>query len=115
MGAREADPLDAVYGVDGTKELAELCSDVGQQIASPRVDVLPEERHLSDALACQPLDFGQDLARPPANLAPAHCRDDAVRADGVTAHGDLHPRLRLPLAVVRQFGGKRTRLTGAEP
>src|SRR5204862_308742 len=51
----------------------------------------------------------------PADLSPAHLRDDAVRAHGVAAHGDLHPRLSRPLTVLRQLGGERPRLAGPEP
>ena len=53
------------------------------------------------------VDLGDDLARPAALLAAAHGRDDAVRALGVAAHRDLHPRLESPLALHRQVAGER--------
>ena len=44
--------------------------------------------------------------RVPAHLAPPRLGDDAVRADAVAAHGDLHPGLELPLALRRQVAGE---------
>ena len=73
------------------------------------------------------VDLGEDLARPPADLAAAHGGHDAVGADGVAAHGDLHPRLEPALALGGERCGeaalvcraeRRTRdaePTGAEP
>ena len=49
--AREADAVDAVDGVHGAQQLAELGANVGQQVSSPRVDVLAQQRHLAYALA----------------------------------------------------------------
>ena len=102
MRAREADALDALDGVDGAQELGE----VGPEIAAVGIDVLPEQRDLADALACQPRDLAQDLTGAPADLAAAHRRHDAVRADRVAAHRDLHPGLEPALAVHRQRAGE---------
>ena len=55
----------------------------------------------------EPRHLGEDLAGPAALLAAAHGRDDAVGADRVAAHRDLHPRLERPLAVHRQRRGER--------
>src|SRR5918994_6539555 len=101
MRAREADPLDAVDAVHCTQQLGEVAAEV----TAIRVDVLAEERDLLDALGREPGDLGEDLARAAADLPAAHLRDDAVRADGVAAHRDLHPGLEAPLAVERQLGG----------
>ena len=92
--AREADPLDPGDGVDRAQELGEARADV----AAVRVDVLAEQRHLADALRGEPLDLGEDLAGAARGLAPADGRDDAVGADRVAAHRDLHPGLEAPLA-----------------
>ena len=48
--AREPDPLDALDGVAGAEQLAELGADVGREVAAPRVDVLAEQGDLLDAL-----------------------------------------------------------------
>ena len=104
--AREADPLDARHGVHGPQKLAELRLDVRHEVAAPRVDVLAEERHLAHAVGGQTRHLRDDVARPAALLAAANGGDDAVRADGVAAHGDLHPGLELPLAMRRQVAGE---------
>ena len=102
--AREPDPLDAVDGVARAEQLAELGADLRQQVAAPRVDVLPEQRDLLDALRGEPRDLGEDLAGAPALLAAADGRDDAIGAHRVAAHRHLHPRLEGALAVHRQLG-----------
>ena len=63
---------------------------------------------------CQPRDFGEDLARPAAHLPTAHRGDDAVRADRVAAHRDLHPGLEAALAVHGQRPGELALLAGPE-
>ena len=93
--AREADALDPLDGVHGAQQVGE----VSAEVAAVRVHVLAEQGDLLDALAGEALHLGQDLARPAADLAAAHPWDDAVRAHGVAAHQDLHPRLEAALAV----------------
>src|SRR5919197_3596622 len=102
--AREADALDAGDCVAGAEELAELGSQVGREIAAPRVHVLPEQRDLAHAVSYKRRDLGDDLAEPPALLSAPDRRDDAVRALRVAPHRDLHPGLNAPLAVPRQVG-----------
>src|SRR5581483_10307961 len=75
----------------------------GKQVAAPRVDVLAEQRDLPDALCREPRHLGEDLAGPAAALAAAHGGDDAVRADRVAAHRDLHPGLEGALAAHREL------------
>ena len=104
--AREADPLDPLDGVAGAKELAELRPDVRREVAAPRVDVLAEQRELLDALTGEAGHLGDHLSRAAAALAPAHGGDDAVRADRVAAHRDLHPGLKRPFSVHRQGRGE---------
>ena len=70
----------------------------GARSRPQRVDVLAEQGHLADALGGEPLDLGDDVARPAAPLAAPDCRHDAVRADGVAPHRDLNPGLEAPLA-----------------
>ena len=60
--ARVADPLDPLDRVAGPKQLAELCVDVGPQVAAPGVDVLAEQRQLVDAVGGEAFDLGDDLA-----------------------------------------------------
>ena len=114
MRAGEADALDAVDRVAGAQELAELGLHVGQEISAPGVDVLTEERDLADALAGEPRHLGQDLARPAAHLAATDRGHDAVGADRVAAHRDLHPGLEAALAVHRQRAGELALLAGPE-
>ncbi len=104
--AREADALDPVDRVAGAQQLTELGRDLGQQVASPRVDVLSQQRHLLDALRRELRDLGDDLAGTPALLAAADGGDDAVRARRVAAHRHLHPTLEAALPVRRQLGGE---------
>src|SRR4051794_32688731 len=103
MRAREPDALDPVDAVDRAQELREA----RLQVASVRVDILAEQRHLLDSFCGELRDLGQDVARPAADLAAADGRDDAVRAHRVAAHRDLHPRLEAALAVLREAGGER--------
>src|SRR4029450_887975 len=84
------------------KQLAEGGAHIREQVAAVRVDVLAEQGDLADAVAGKPLDLGDDLAWPPALLAAAHRRDDAVGALRVAAHRDLPPGLKAALAVHRQ-------------
>ena len=104
--AREAHALDPLDRIAGSKQFAELGLELRAQITSPRVDVLPEERDLLDAVSGKALDLGDDLSRATALLASAHRRDDAVRALRVAAHRDLHPRLERAFVVQRQLRGE---------
>ncbi len=104
--AREADPLDPLDGVAGAKELTELRPDVRREVAAPRVDVLAEQRELLDALTGEAGHLRDHLSRAAAALAPTHGGDDAVRADRVAAHRDLHPGLKRPFSVHRQGRGE---------
>src|SRR6202012_3597022 len=51
-------------------------------------NVLPEQRHLDDALVDQGADLGQDVPRAPVGLGAAQRRDDAERAGVVAADRD---------------------------
>ena len=108
--AREADPLDPGDCVDRAQELREARA----HVAAVRVDVLAEQRHFADALRGEALDFGEDLAGTAGGLAAAHGRDDAVGADRVAAHRDLHPRLEAPLAPDGKPSREGPLLAGAE-
>ena len=114
MGAREADALDPDNRVAGSEELAEPGLHVGPEVAAPRVDVLPEKRDLPYALVGEARHLGEDLPWSSAHLAPAHGGHDAVRADRVAAHRDLHPGLEAALAVHRQRAGELALLARAE-
>src|SRR5579883_781852 len=113
--AREPDPLDPLDGVAGAQELAEVGPELGREVPPPRVHVLAEQRHLLDALGGELRHLGEDVARTPALLPPAHRRDDAVRAGRVAAHRHLHPRLERPLPVGRQRGRERAVLEPEAP
>ena len=96
------------------QQLGEADTGVRAEVAPVRVDVLAEERDLPDALARRALDLRDDLARPPADLAAADGRDDAVRALRVAAHRDLNPCLETPFAVERQRRREAPLVAGAE-
>src|SRR5206468_2823077 len=98
MRAREADPVDSLNGIAGPQQLGEVAADV----APVGVHVLAEQRELAHSFARKTLDLREDLAGPPRDLAAPDGRDDAVRADGVAAHRDLHPGLEASLAMPRQ-------------
>ena len=80
--------------------------DVGTEIATPRVHVLPEEGDLADAGLGEMRDLRNDLPRSTALLAATNGGDDAVRAGRVAPHRHLNPRLKATLAVNRKIGGK---------
>src|SRR3954451_21820181 len=110
MRAREADALDTGDRVDRPQKLRKARADV----AAVRVDVLAEKRHLADALGSEPFDLFEDFARTPGGLSPPDGRHDAVGADRVAAHRDLHPGLEAPLAPNGKLGRKCALLAGAE-
>src|SRR5581483_996298 len=112
--AGEADAFDSLDRVDGAKELGEADARVRREVASVGVHVLPEQRHLADAVPGQLLDLRDDLTGPAADLPTAHGRDDAVGALRVAAHRDLHPRLEPPLAMQRQRRREASLLAGSE-
>src|SRR5262249_42647646 len=106
MRAREADSLDAVDGVAGAQQLAELRAQLGCEVAAPGVDVLAEQRDLLDALLRKPRHLGDDLAGAATLFPAANSRHDAIRADRVAAHRHLHPCLEGTLAVVGKRRGE---------
>src|SRR4051794_10951304 len=110
MRAREADAIDSVHGVHGAQQLCEVAADV----AAVGVHVLAEQRHLADAVARERFDLGQDLAPAPGDLAAPNSRNDAVRADRVAAHRDLHPGLEAALLVAGQAACEGSLLPGPE-
>ena len=112
--AREADPVDPLDRVHRAQELGKTDPRVRREIAPVRIDVLPEQRHLTHAVLGELLDLGKNLAGAPARLAAADRRHDAVGARRVAAHRDLHPGLEASLAVERQRGGEAALVGGAE-
>src|SRR6187397_1347353 len=110
MRTGETDSLDAGDRVDRRQELCEARADV----AAVGVHVLSEQGDLADTLLGKPLDLRHDLSRPPRDLPAADGWDDAVRADGVAAHGDLNPGLKAPLAPHGEPRRKGAFFTGAE-
>ena len=55
------------------------------------IDVLPEQRHLENAVGDQHLDLGQHVTRAPVGLLAAQRRHDAEGAGVVAAHRDRDP------------------------
>ena len=98
----------------GAEQLAELRLDLGSEVAAPRVHVLTEQRDLLDAVSSEARHLGDHLTRAAAALAAADSGDDAVGADRVAAHRDLHPGLERALAAHRQ-ARRELALVEAEP
>ncbi len=91
----EPHPLQAVDAPACAQQLGERAAvarliGVGERDAVG-VDVLPEQRHLEDALVHQGLHLGQHVARPAVDLLAAQRRHDAERAGVVAADGDRNP------------------------
>ncbi len=100
---REPHALDAVDRVDRPQEVREFGPVLpGAEVTAVRVDVLAEQRDLGDAVGRQRLDLVHDVAHAPADLSPAHGRDDAERARVVTTDLDRDPRGMVDLASRRE-------------
>ncbi len=106
MGARVADPVDAVDRVDRAQQLSERRPVLAAQVAPVAVDVLAEQGHLADTVGGEALDLGEQLRRRAALLPAPRRGDDAIGADAVAALRDLQPRLERPLAAGRQVAGE---------
>ena len=106
--AGEPDPADAVDPVHRSEQIGEQrpARRVRDgEVASVRVHVLTEERHLDDALSREALDLGEHIADRTRELRPAHEGHDAESAGVVTSHRDPDPRVVRDLAE----GGKGAR------
>ena len=91
LGMRAGEPhtTDAVDRADGPEQLGEerphrrgaTCSSGRErEVPAVGVHVLPEQRHLGDAVGGQALDLGDEGIEGPADLRPAHRGHDAERA-----------------------------------
>ena len=83
-------PVDCVAG---TQQLAESVRMSGRRSRPYEFTFWPSSVTSRTPSRRGPLDLGDDLAGPAALLLAAHRRHDAVRADRVAAHRDLHPGL----------------------
>ena len=101
-----ADPVDALDVVHHRQQLGERGLLPHGQVAPVGVHVLAEERDLAHAVVGLALDLLDQLACRPRHLAPARGGNDAVGADAVAAHRDLHPALEGALAVGGQVAGE---------
>ena len=93
LGVRtgEAHPADAVGRAQRAQEVGEERPPPGQ-VATVRVDVLPEQRDLDGAGGGERRGFLDDLRERTADLAPAHRRHDAEGTAVVTADLNGQPR-----------------------
>ncbi len=109
---READAVDAVDGVERAQQVGELRAVLpGAEVASVGVDVLTEHGDLAYAVGGELLDLVDDVAHAPADLGPAHDRDDAERARVVAADLDGDPRAVAAMGGrVGATGGQRRRV-----
>ena len=106
VGARVADPLDPLRGVEHAEELREGRLLALWQVAAVRVHVLSQQRDLAHAVVRKTPDLIHQLRGRTAHLTPAGGGDYAVRAGAVAANRDLDPGLELALAVSGQVPGE---------
>jgi hypothetical protein len=105
VGRGEPDPLQPLDRTDVAQELGEVA--VAGEVAAVGVDVLPEQRHLDDAVGDQPTDLLDDVVRAAGHLRAAQRGDDAERAAVVAPDADRDPRVVADLALGGQGAGER--------
>ncbi len=113
VGAREPHPADALDAPDCPQQLGE---ERPHRVGSPRpagrerevapvgVDVLPEERDLTDAVSRERLDLGHEHIERPADLGAADRGHDAEGARIVASDLNRHPRAVALLSLRRERG-----------
>ena len=110
----EAHPLQPLDLAAGAQQLGERLTVA--ELDAVRVDVLPEQGDLADALADQRPDLGQDVAGPAVLLLAAQARDDAERAGVVAADATPTPTRRTPTRAGSAASRGRPRATrGSRP
>mmetsp|Transcript_48391 Transcript_48391/g.104867 ORF Transcript_48391/g.104867 Transcript_48391/m.104867 type:complete len:210 (+) Transcript_48391:936-1565(+) len=97
MRSDEAHPVEALHTGHVAEELGERL--LRSQVATPRVDVLPEERHLAVSVGDELLDLRSDRLARTALLSAARGGHDAVGASLVAAVDDVDPRTHGRLAL----------------
>jgi hypothetical protein len=93
--------LDVAAGPQQLRERAAVA-----ELDAVGVDVLPEQRHLQDAVGGERLHLGEHVTGPAVLLLTAQGRDNAERAGVVAAHRDRHPARVGGLAARGQRGGE---------
>ena len=107
MRRGEPNAFDAVDRVDGAQQVGEFGPVLARaEVAAVGVHVLAEQRDLGDTVGGERLDLVHDVAHAPADLPPAHRRDDAERAGVVAADLDRHPGR----VIVSRRAGQRRRI-----
>ena len=101
MGAREAHALETLDRSARPQQRGERRTVA--ELHAIRVDVLPEQRHLDDALGDERLDLGEHVTGSAILLLAAQTRHDAERARVVAPHRDRDP------GGVRRFAPARQR------
>src|SRR5689334_11704324 len=102
MRAGVADPLYAVHSIDAPKQLGERGALLLAEIPAIGVDVLPEQGHFTYAVGCKPANLLDQLSGRSRYLSASSRRHDAVATYAVASDADLHPPLKLALALCRQ-------------
>ena len=106
VGARVADAADPFDLADPAQQIGEQRLPAVQlEIATVRVDVLAEQRHLDHPVGGELADLAEHVAGAAGDLCTSHDRNDAERARVVAADRDGHPRRVRGLAVARQRRG----------
>ena len=110
--AREADPTDPVHVGTSAQQLAELGASARSEVSPHELTFWPSSVISLTPRCASSATSAMTSLGPTALLPTSNCRDDAVRALRVAAHGHLHPGLERPLGTPRQIGCKV--LVGAE-
>ena len=100
------DPLDLRRAARSRRAKVGFWPARRRQVAPVGVDVLPQQRHLLDAVGRHRRDLLDQLPQRPADLAPARRGHDAVGAAAVAADADLQPALEGTRAARRQVAGE---------
>ena len=90
VARHKADAVVALHFIEHGEEVGEIQTFV--QPFSVGIDVLAEQRDVLIALIDQTFELSKDIRTSAASLAPAHIRDNTVRAEIIASVHDRQPR-----------------------